>query len=117
MTPRTPPKTSSRRAPPKRPTPKPKATRPRATIEPVQPDQVRLVPAKGTPGRGGGPGGEAWRIEVEGARAGVVFIIRIDAEPVREHASSQIYPTKPRQGRRIGADTLRQEHEASTFTA
>src|SRR3546814_6370233 len=86
MTPRTPPKTSSRRAPPKRPTPKPKATRPRATIEPVQPDQVRLVPAKGTPGRGGGPGGEAWRIEVEGARAGVVFINRID-ERSEEHTS------------------------------
>ncbi|MDR6284952.1 hypothetical protein HNR47_000935 [Methylopila jiangsuensis] len=63
---------------------------------------VRLVPTKGTKGRGGGADGEAWRIEHKGRRAGQVFINRIDQPPVGPHASIQIYLNQTSQGRGIG---------------
>lgn len=108
-------KPTRRRAAPKRPTPKPKTSRPHKALEPVQLDQVSLVSTKGTRDRGGGPGGHAWRIEVDGKRAGVVFINWIDEAPVGEHASIQIYLNKASQGRQIGRIAYRQACEASTY--
>lgn len=108
-------KAPARRAKPTRPTPKPRPTPAKKIAEPVQPDQVVLIETKGTPNRGGGPGGEAWRIEVAGHRAGVVFINRIDEPPVGPHASIQIYLNKPSQGQRIGRVAYRKACETSRY--
>lgn len=82
---------------------KPQATsKPRFFREPVSAQDVRLVPTKGTKGRGGGADGEAWRIEYKGRRAGQVFINWIDQPPVGSHASIQIYLNQASQGRGIG---------------
>jgi RimJ/RimL family protein N-acetyltransferase len=109
------PKIPVRRAAPKRATPKPKATRPTKILDPVEPDQVALITTKGTRDRGGGSGAEAWRIEVEGKRAGIVFINKIDEPPIGSHASIQIYLNKPSQGRRIGRVAYRKACEASRY--
>lgn len=82
---------------------KPHATpKPQVSREPVSAQDVRLVPTKGTKGRGGGADGESWRIEHKGRRAGQVFINRIDQPPVGSHASIQIYLNQASQGRGIG---------------
>lgn len=60
------------------------------------------MPVRGTPGKGKGPGGEKWRIEVAGARAGEVYINVIDEPPLGRHASLQIYLNIKSQGRGIG---------------
>lgn len=69
---------------------------------PVNPEHIQLVKTKGTKGRGGGPDGEAWRIELDGKRCGIVFINLIDEPPIGKHASLQIYLNKASQGRKIG---------------
>lgn len=68
----------------------------------MQQSEVTLVPVRGTPGKGEGPGGEKWRIEVLGARAGEVYINVIDEPPLGLHASLQIYLNIKSQGRGIG---------------
>ncbi|PAQ08903.1 GNAT family N-acetyltransferase [Mesorhizobium temperatum] len=100
---------------PKRPTPKPKVARPRPSHRAVNPDHVLLTRTKGTPERGGGPGGEAWKIEVDAKRAGIVFINLIEELPVGRHASIQIYLNKPSQGRHIGRIAYRKACEASSY--
>ncbi|MER9006388.1 GNAT family N-acetyltransferase [Mesorhizobium sp. M0862] len=107
--------TAAPRRSPKHPTPKPKDVRAKPSLEFVQPDLVVLTPTKGTAERGGGPGGEAWKIETNGRRAGVVFINVIDEPPVGRHASIQIYLNKPSQGRRIGRVAYRKACEASRY--
>ena len=106
---------SGRRAPPKRPTPKPKVAKPRTPAEKIPADQITLVRTKGTKDRGGDPGGEAWRIEAAGARAGVVFINWIDEAPVGPHASIQIYLNTSSQGRGIGRVGYRMACNASAY--
>lgn len=81
---------------------KPPTPKPRGRREPVAAHDVQLVPTKGTKGRGGGSGGEAWRIEHLDRRAGQVFINLIDQPPVGPHASIQIYLNQASQGRGIG---------------
>ncbi|GLR45823.1 hypothetical protein GCM10007880_63410 [Mesorhizobium amorphae] len=100
---------------PKRATPKPKVARLKSSSDPVAPELVLLSRTKGTPDRGGGPGGEAWKIEVGGQRAGIVFINQIDEPPVGRHASIQIYLNKPNQGRHIGRVAYRKACEASSY--
>lgn len=95
-----------------RPTPKPRAIKPGP---PVAPELVRIVPTKGTAGRGGDAGGESWRIEVDGKRAGVVFINLIDEPPIGRHASIQIFLNATSQGRRIGRVAYRLACEASVY--
>jgi RimJ/RimL family protein N-acetyltransferase len=68
----------------------------------VASEDVELVRTKGTPGRGAGLGGEAWRIDWRGKRAGVVFINHIDESPLGPHASIQIYLNIGSQGHGIG---------------
>ncbi|MGX5845018.1 GNAT family N-acetyltransferase [Mesorhizobium sp. ArgA1] len=104
-----------RRRKPTRPTPKPKPVRVQPSSAFVHADQVFLVPTEGTVGRGAGPGGEAWRIEVEGKRAGVIFINFIDEDPVGRHASIQIYLNAKNQGRRIGRFAYRKACETSQY--
>ncbi|MEZ5959783.1 MAG: GNAT family protein [Hyphomonadaceae bacterium] len=76
-----------------------------------------MTRTKGTPGRGGGAGGEAWRIEVAGKRAGVIFINLIDQAPIGRHASIQIYLNAASQGRHIGRTAYRKACEASQYDA
>ena len=105
------PETPKRRSP-KRPTPKPRTPKPKPR-EKVAPGDVTLVRAKGTKGKGGGPGGHAWVIRNRGARAGTVFINLIDEQPVGPHASIQIYLNQPSQGRGIGRIAYRMASEES----
>jgi hypothetical protein len=100
---------------PSRPTPKPKAIKRPAATKLVEAGSVILVPAKGTKLRGGGPGGRAWRIEVGGKRAGVVFINFIDEPPLGPHASIQIFLNAASQSRQIGRSGYRKACEASQY--
>ncbi len=108
-------KPSTKRRKPTRPTPKPRPVAKQKNKAPVKPEDVTLIKTKGTPGRGGGKGGEAWRIDAEGERAGVVFINQIDEPPIGAHASIQIYLNAPSQGRQIGRTAYRLACEASKY--
>lgn len=100
---------------PKRPTPKPKVAKPKPNIEKVSPTDVELVPTKGTPGKGGGPGGYSWVIMAGGERAGVIYINFIDETPVGKHASIQIFLNQKSQGRGVGRVAYRLASEASRY--
>ena len=105
----------SKRRSPARPTPKPRAGKPKQDLPKVSPGQVELVPTKGTAGKGGGPGGHSWVIMAAGERAGVIYINWIDEPPVGEHASIQIYLNKKSQGRGVGRVAYRMASEASRY--
>lgn len=105
------PKRAKRRA--AHPTPKPRTRKPRGNASAFTAEQIQLVRTKGTVNRGGGRGGESWRIEADGKRAGVVFINQIDEPPIGPHASIQIYLNVPHQGRKIGRVAYRKACEAS----
>jgi len=92
----------SQRRQPARETPKPRPVKVRPDLPKVRPDEVMLVPVPGTPGKGRGVGGEKWRIDVAGVRAGEVYINVIDEPPLGLHASLQIYLNIKSQGRGIG---------------
>lgn len=109
---KTPARRKSRRAP-KRPTPKPKETAKRTDAPRVAPGAVELVRIKGTPGRGGGREGEAWRVERDGVRAGIIFINVIEEPPIGRHASIQIFLNRASQGRGIGRIAYRKACEES----
>lgn len=95
-------KSSTKRPQRRRTSALPKPTKPPVKREPILASDVHLVPTKGSKGRGGGPDGEAWRIEHKGRRAGQVFINLIDQLPIGVHASIQIYLNQASQGRGIG---------------
>ena len=76
--------------------------KPRPAEARVSVDEVDLVSVAGTPGKGKGVGGEKWRVEVLGVRAGEVYINVIDEPPIGRHASLQIYLNIKSQGRGIG---------------
>jgi RimJ/RimL family protein N-acetyltransferase len=97
------------------PTPKPRPRKAREDALAFTAEQIQLVRTKGTAERGGGPGGEAWRIDADGKRAGVIFINQIDEPPVGPHASIQIYLNVPHQGRMIGRVAYRKACEASAY--
>ncbi|RUR71102.1 N-acetyltransferase [Variovorax guangxiensis] len=98
---------------PIRPTPKPRTVKPQAHSEKVDAQDVHIVSVPGTRGKGDGPGGEKWRIDVNDLRAGEVFINLIDEPPVGPHASIQIYLNVKSQGRGIGSVAYRKACEAS----
>lgn len=87
---------------PARETPKPRPVKPRTAERKVSTSEVDLVSVAGSPGKGKGPGGEKWRIDVGGVRAGEVYINVIDEPPIGRHASLQIYLNIKSQGRGIG---------------
>jgi RimJ/RimL family protein N-acetyltransferase len=74
---------------------------------------VRLEQVKGTPGKGGGAGGEAWEIHAGNEKVGDIYINLIDEAPVGKHASIQIYLNRTAQGRGIGRVAYRLASEAS----
>lgn len=108
-------KAPARARTPKRPTPKPEVAKPKPTLEKVDPSQVQLVETKGTPGKGGGPGGHSWVITAAGERAGVIYINLIDEPPIGKHPSIQIFLNKKSQGRGIGRVAYRMASEASQY--
>jgi len=65
-------------------------------------DKVVLIPVAGTKGKGQGVGGEKWRVEVNGVRAGKAFINVIDEPPLGRHASLQVFLNIKNQGKGIG---------------
>ncbi|MUI84134.1 GNAT family N-acetyltransferase [Pseudomonas aeruginosa] len=87
---------------PAKETPKPRIVKPKIAAAKVSPNEVQLISVAGTQGKGKGPGGEKWRIEVGGIRAGEIFINVIDEPPIGRHASLQIYLNIKSQGRGIG---------------
>lgn len=96
-----------------RPTPKPPPVRAHSSLGPVRREDIQLVRTRGTPGRGGDPGGESWRIEVSGKKVGSAFINLIDEPPIGPHASIQIYLNRTNQGRKIGRVAYRLACELS----
>ncbi len=103
-----------RRRAPKRPTPKPKPVRPK-DLPKLASDEIELVETKGTPGKGGDPGGRSWVIEAQGQRAGVIYINLIEQPPVGRHVSIQIFLNQESQGRGIGRIAYRKASEASRY--
>jgi RimJ/RimL family protein N-acetyltransferase len=106
------PRKPARRSP-SRPTPKPKEIKPKPPSERVASSEVRIERVKGTPGKGGDPGGEAWSICVGTEKVGDIYINQIDEPPVGKHASIQIYLNRTAQGRGIGRVAYRLASEAS----
>jgi hypothetical protein len=106
------PKPAKRRAP-TRPTPKPKVSVPPKGGPKVDPREVELLVKPGRKGKGDGPDGEYWEVQVSGKRAGEVFVNVIDEPPVGRHASLQIFLNKDQQGRGVGRVAYRKAAEAS----
>lgn len=98
---------------PRHPTPKPPISKPKSSLGPISSEEINLVRTPGTPGKGGGPSGEAWRIMAAGERAGDVSINVIDEPPLGRHASIQIHLNQKSRGRRIGRVGYRAACEAS----
>lgn len=84
-------------------------------LQRVTPDEVVLTSRKGSPGRGGGRGGEAWRVDVAGRRAGVAFINLIDEPPLGLHASVQVHLNLAHQGRGIGRIVFAKAFDSSRY--
>lgn len=68
----------------------------------IDPEHVSLGKIKGGPGKGGGPGGEAWKIYAHKKMAGKAWINHIDEPPVGPHASLSVFLNKQSQGQGIG---------------
>ena len=66
-----------------------------------------------TAGKGAGPGGQKWRIDYQGKRAGEVFVNVIDDEQLGRHASIQIFLNLKSQGLGIGRIAYRKACELS----
>lgn len=96
-------------------TPKPPPVVAHSPLGPVEASQILLVRSRGTPKRGGGPGGEAWVIQAAGERAGSVFINIINEPPLGTHASLQIFLNRESQGRQIGRHAYRAACFASQY--
>jgi hypothetical protein len=78
-----------------------------------RPIAVRLVSGKGSPGRGGGPGGKFWHIYDGNRRAGSVWINYSDDRDLGRHASLTIELNKASRGKAIGRRAYRLAAEAS----
>lgn len=103
----------SRRRKPTRPTPKPKPVVRSKDVQKVSPEQIALVPHQGGKGKGDGPQGEYWEIQLDGKRVGEVFVNIITEEPVGLHASLQIFLNRSDQGLGIGRIAYRLAADAS----
>ncbi len=82
-----------------KPTPKPREL-PRG--KPVDPDAVSLRGGKGGADRGGSAGGHYWHVDVDGKRAGYIFINIIDEYGLGPHPSIQIHLNTTMRGRGVG---------------
>ncbi|MCC2606577.1 hypothetical protein [Planctobacterium marinum] len=74
----------------------------KSNLGPVSTDNVELIGTAGTRNKGGGSGGEAWLVMVDGKRAGKAYINMLD-DPIRGlHPSFHVFLNRPSQGRHIG---------------
>ena len=96
-----------------RPTPKPKVVKPPKGGPKIGEEHVTIVPRDGHKGKGDGPDGEYWDVEVDGKRAGEVFVNVIDEPPLGRHASMQIFLNQPDQGKGVGRVAYRKAADAS----
>lgn len=96
-----------------RPTKKPKVVVPPKGGPKVEEDRVRLVHGHGGKGKGDGPGGEYWQVQLDGKRAGAIFVNLIDEPPLGLHASMQIFLNVKDQGKGIGRIAYRLAADAS----
>ncbi len=78
-----------------------------------EPGATELVPGRGKPGRGGGPGGHYWHVYAGGERAGYVFINVVDEPLLGRHASIQIFLNARARGLHIGRQAYRLACEQS----
>lgn len=85
-----------------RTTPKPPPVKAKSKLGPVSPEDLEFTRTPGSRERGGGPGGEAWVISVEGKRAGIAYINLVEDEVRGRHASFHVFLNRPSQGRQIG---------------
>lgn len=106
-------KSAAPRRKPTRPTPKPKPAPRPAGAPKVGDEQVELVVRSGRKNKGDGPEGEYWEVQLDGKRAGEVFVNVIDEPPLGRHASLQIFLNKPQQGRGVGRIAYRKAADAS----
>jgi hypothetical protein len=81
--------------------------------EPVDARDVALVEGKGSPERGGRPGGYYWHIQVGDKRAGYIFINVIGDKFFGKHASVQIHLNENQRGKQIGRVAYRLACEQS----
>lgn len=82
-----------------KPTPKPREL-PRG--KPIDPDAVSLRAGQGGPERGGSPGGHYWHVDVDGKRAGYIFINMIGECDLGPHPSIEIHLNTTMRGRGVG---------------
>lgn len=106
-------KSAPKRRKPTRSTPKPKPAPRFTNSSKVAIEQVQLIPRRGRKGKGDGVGGEYWEVQVDGTRAGEVFVNLIDEAPLGRHASLQIFLNKPQQGKGVGRIAYRMAADAS----
>lgn len=83
-------------------TPKPPPVKAKSKLGPLSPEKLVFTRTPGSRERGGGPGGEAWVISVEGKRAGIAYINLVKDEVRGRHASFHVFLNRPSQGRQIG---------------
>ena len=86
----------------KRTTPKPPLVKAKSSLGPVNIDNIELISTTGTQNKGGGNGGEAWIIMVDGKRAGKAYINLLDDQIRGLHPSFHVFLNRPSQGRHIG---------------
>jgi RimJ/RimL family protein N-acetyltransferase len=89
--------------------------KPKPPSERVDPSAVAIERVKGTPGKGGDSGGEAWHICVGREKVGDIYINLIEEPQVGRHASIQIYLNQKSQGSGIGRVAYRLASEASQY--
>jgi len=99
---------------PRRQKPTPKL-RERPRGKPVDPDAVSLRAGKGSPDRGGSPGGQYWHVDVDGKRAGYIFINVLDEYDLGPHSSIQIHLNATMRGRGIGRIAYRRAAAESRY--
>ena len=90
--------------------------RPPRAAAPAVPAAARLVQGKGSPGRGGGPGGRFWHVYDGDRRAGSVWINQADDKDLGDHASLTIELNEASRGKGIGRLAYRLAADASGYS-
>jgi hypothetical protein len=85
----------------------------RSSKPPVDLSTIQLVTGRGSPARGGGPGGHYWHIFAGDTRAGYVYINVIEEAPFAQHASIQIHVNQTHRGRGVAKIAYRLACEQS----
>jgi hypothetical protein len=81
----------------------------------INEENVQVIKASGTKGKGGDHGGEYWIIIAWGKRAGKAYINIVDDPARGPHPSFHIFLNKQSQGRRVGSYAYKKCCEASSY--